>query len=81
MTLPRLAVIAERWQRVPPLSVSVSCIAQAMGAKLATPAGGKVVDQAASDGNLDDLVAMMGGTGGFGTELPAWLRDQRAPKT
>lgn len=80
MTLPRLAVIAERWERVPPLSVSVACIAQALGAKPGRSSSKR--DDAANEGSMDELMSIMGGgVNGFNSELPQWLRDQQAQKT
>jgi len=68
MTLPRLVAMNARWEQVPPVSQTVACIAKALGWKPATKARG------GSNGSAQELFEMLGGSGGFSTEKPEWLR-------
>lgn len=70
MTLTRLAILAERWGRIPPLSVSTANIAIWLGAQKAPRQGVPV--QAANDEAMGDLVAAMGGVT---SEMPEWLKQ------
>ena len=75
--MPRYAAICARWERVPPLSVTASIIAQSLGAMKA-PApkkagGGGVKEAADAVSNRQSLIDLLGGVG-FATEKPEWLR-------
>jgi hypothetical protein len=70
MTLPRLAVILERWLRVPALSVSVANIAMGLGVMKA-PRSDSAPAQAANDEEMGTLIAAVGGVS---DDMPDWLK-------
>ena len=70
MTLPRYEAICEHWERIPPLSVSASVIAQSLGASKPKPKAQKA--QAHGTNDRQALFDMLGGAG-FSTEKPEWL--------
>jgi len=69
MTLPRYQAICEHWERVPPLSVSASVIAQSLGATRP-----KKKAEAEQANNRQSLLDMLGGAG-FSREKPEWQRQ------
>ena len=76
MTLPRYEAICDHWERIPPLSVSASVIAQSLGASKPKPKarGGKKgrAPEAHGVNDRQALFDMLGGAG-FSTEKPEWL--------
>lgn len=73
MTLPRLDAVARHWKRVPPPSSSIAAIAVALGA---VRQGSDAARQ-----EPQQLLDALGGTQGFGSEVPEWLRAAEATKT
>lgn len=67
MTLPRYEAICAHWEKVPPLSVSASVIAQSLGATRPKKAAKEETN------DRQALFDMLGGAG-FNTEKPEWLR-------
>jgi hypothetical protein len=73
MTLPRWKVICGHWERVPPLSVSASFIAQSMGA--ARPK--KKAKAVNEESEMQSLMVELGSSAGFSSEKPEWLRTAK----
>ena len=73
MTLPRYEAICDHWQRVPPVAVSASAIAQYLGAIKLDPAPKRKAEPAKEQ----DMAALfeMFGASGFSTSKPDWLRN------
>lgn len=80
MTLPRYEAICDHWERIPPLSVSASVIAQSLGASKpkakAQKGGQKPQAQGNSVNDRQALFDMLGGAG-FSTEKPEWLASTK----
>lgn len=75
MTLPRLEAIFDRWERVPPITVSVAGIADSLGVKFKS-LGGWRRKRDAGGGDLQALMADLGASGmgaRSSKEKPEWL--------
>lgn len=72
MTIPRYQAICEHWERIPPVAVSASLIAQSLGAmKLRKSTTKAKEDDRAS--TRQSLMDMLGGVG-FSKQKPDWLK-------
>lgn len=78
MTLPRWERIVERWNKVPPLAVSVAAIAEVLGVErepTKTPAPHR---DGKPEQDFTALFDMFGMTPGFAQGKPQWLKEAEA---
>jgi len=74
MTLPRYEAICAHWQRVPPVAISASQIAQSLGAQQRPASRARAgADEAERVASRQGLFDMLGGAG-FNQRAPEWLQ-------
>jgi len=79
MTIPRLEALYRQWDKVPPLSVSVACIAYAMGMERKTPTTISSASSVKAGCEVDNIQGFVGALGLIGNvqkleKTPEWLK-------